>query len=494
LRTSAGADGTRPKGTIYYMERPDRDVRTEVRRPGFASALAALRSAGVRGEIQKATLPHGRHDVMGLMTGATHFKWQFSSNTILPGAICENLTSLGGALRPDGSQTPLTHLLRYGAAGSSGTVTEPYSIPEKFPSPFLHVHYARGASLAEAFYQSVHGPYQLLIVGDPLCRPWARIPEVRVGIGQIGEADEGRFALQPSVAGDETTPIARYELFLNGQRRAAIRPGETFKVDTREFPDGFYEVRIVAIATGALETQGQAVSGFVVRNNEHDIKIEAEKTPIAWDEPLHVKVSLAGADQITLLQNLREVGQVQGAEGRITLDPRRLGLGPVRLQARGEVEGMTVMGAPVDVLVVPSRPLPAIRMEDSARAPGLLLRPANGASVVIAQTQRRDWLSAAGVQQGQAFDLEGTFDVAKDDVYQFQLFTDGAITRFEVDGAALEDPETRRWEFRPVVLAAGTHRMRLGGVAGPDRRLDVRFGGEGCMPVAAPAFRHVAAE
>ena len=77
-------------------------------------------------------------------------------------------------------QTPLSEFLRYGAAGSSGTVTEPFAIAEKFPSPMIQVHYARGCTLAEAFYQSVHGPYQLLIVGDPLCRPWADIPQVSV--------------------------------------------------------------------------------------------------------------------------------------------------------------------------------------------------------------------------------------------------------------------------------------------------------------------------
>ena len=78
------------------------------------------------------------------------------------------------------SQTPLSEFLRYGAAGASGTVTEPYAIAEKFPHPMLQVHYARGCTLAEAFYQSVCGPYQLLIVGDPLCRPWANIPKVTV--------------------------------------------------------------------------------------------------------------------------------------------------------------------------------------------------------------------------------------------------------------------------------------------------------------------------
>ena len=69
---------------------------------------------------------------------------------------------------------PLTDLIRHGAAGASGTVAEPYAIAAKFPSPFIHVHYVRGASMVEAFYQSVSGPYQLLIVGDPLCRPWSK--------------------------------------------------------------------------------------------------------------------------------------------------------------------------------------------------------------------------------------------------------------------------------------------------------------------------------
>ena len=78
----------------------------------------------------------------------------------------------------ESGQTPLSEFLRYGAAGASGTVIEPYAIPEKFPSPQIHVHYARGCTLAEAYYQSVHGPAQFLIVGDPLCRPWATIPVV----------------------------------------------------------------------------------------------------------------------------------------------------------------------------------------------------------------------------------------------------------------------------------------------------------------------------
>ena len=62
----------------------------------------------------------------------------------------------------------------------------------------IHVHYARGCSLAEAFYQSVCGPYQLLIVGDPLCRPWANIPQVSVAAVAPGAILHGIATWKPT--------------------------------------------------------------------------------------------------------------------------------------------------------------------------------------------------------------------------------------------------------------------------------------------------------
>ena len=53
-------------------------------------------------------------------------------------------------------------------------------VSQLYDLDLLHVHYASGCTLAEAYYQSVFGPYQLLVVGDPLCRPWARIPVVSI--------------------------------------------------------------------------------------------------------------------------------------------------------------------------------------------------------------------------------------------------------------------------------------------------------------------------
>ena len=57
-------------------------------------------------------------------------------------------------------------------------MAEPLNFWQKFPVPAMHVHYAAGCSLAEAFYQSLAGPWQTLVVGDPLARPYARFATV----------------------------------------------------------------------------------------------------------------------------------------------------------------------------------------------------------------------------------------------------------------------------------------------------------------------------
>ena len=81
-------------------------------------------------EILEGTVPLNRKDVQGVVMGTAVFDWKASGSTILPGAICDNFTSFGGVMTQGAGQTPLSEFLRYGAAGASGTVTEPYS-----PSP-----------------------------------------------------------------------------------------------------------------------------------------------------------------------------------------------------------------------------------------------------------------------------------------------------------------------------------------------------------------------
>ena len=171
LERSVAADGTRPAGTVYFMASADRD-RTGPRRWQFPAAAAQLTARGITAEIRPGNLPPSGAQVIGATIGVANFTWDSSGATMLPGAWCDHLTSFGGALQPNAGQTPLTAFLRAGAAGAGGAVAEPYNTPYKFPSAFIHLHRVRGLSLVEAVYRSLSCPYQYLVVGDPLSRPW----------------------------------------------------------------------------------------------------------------------------------------------------------------------------------------------------------------------------------------------------------------------------------------------------------------------------------
>ena len=98
---------------------------------------------------------------------------QIATNTWLPGAAADHLTSFGGRF-PDGlGQMLATEWLKAGATASYGTVEEPCNFPEKFPRATVLVNrYRAGDTLLEAYWKSVRMPGQGLFVGEPLARPY----------------------------------------------------------------------------------------------------------------------------------------------------------------------------------------------------------------------------------------------------------------------------------------------------------------------------------
>lgn len=253
LRRSVKADGTHPTGTFYFPV--NGNVRSTCRDGEFTAAALKLRKLGHNAKVFSGVLPQKKDDVAGATIGTASFDWKKSGSTILPGAICEHLTSFGGIMRAGAGQTPLTEFLRHGAAGASGTVTEPFAIPHKFPSPFLHVHYVRGCSLAEAFYQSVFGPYQLLIVGDPLCQPWATFPEVTLTGIDSSQSLSGTVEFHAT-----SKPEAkRFEVFIDGRLTQTGKPGQPLRLDSSALSAGNHEVRVVAVEASPIETRGRTI-------------------------------------------------------------------------------------------------------------------------------------------------------------------------------------------------------------------------------------------
>jgi hypothetical protein len=357
LRRSVAADGTQPRGTIYYMR--SGDVRSTTREPGFQAAVDELQSLGVRAEIIDGTMPQDKSDVQGAMLGTSVVRWADSHSTIRLGAICDNLTSFGGDMSPGAGQTPLTEFLRFGASGSSGTVCEPYAIRQKFPAPAIHVHYARGCSLAEAFYQSVWGPYQLLIVGDPLCRPWARIPRVQwLGVA-AGATIHGKVQIMPSVS-TGSPDVDRFELFAGGLRCGRCGAGGTLDLDTTKLADGNLELRIVAIDSTPIETQGEALFNVTVSNHGLSCTLRPRQSKIQEGARIYLSAAAPGAQWIAVFQDSRQIGRITGAAGELTLDSDQFGSGPVVLRAiarAAAVEKGYAVATPVTI-EIGTRPRP----------------------------------------------------------------------------------------------------------------------------------------
>jgi hypothetical protein len=332
LDRSAKVDGSRPQGTIYYTSTDD--VRTKTRQPYFSLALAKLKELGVKAEIVDVIVPTDKQDIAGGMFGHANLGWDATNNTILPGAIVDNLTSYGAEMPNVGRHTLLTEFLRSGAAGSAGTGVEPTAIPHKFPSALVHVHYARGSTLAEAFYQSVAAPYQLVMVGDPLCRPWVKAPTIAVGDLNSEDVLKGQVVIKPTASGG-TTEVDRFELYLDGARIDSCAKGGELTLDTTKQSDGFHEIRVVGIESGAIETQGRLILPVKFDNNGRSMTFTAAVQQTGRERSIQLSADAPGAKTIMFHVNGRKLGEVRGEKGNFTAKTAGLGSGPVTIRAIG---------------------------------------------------------------------------------------------------------------------------------------------------------------
>ncbi len=342
LQRSAAADRTHPKGTVYFVK--NGDVRSTTREWGFASAVEQLKELGVAGVIEEGILPQKKTAVAGAMIGIADFNWPSSESTILPGAIVEHLTSFGGVMTKGAGQTPLTEFLRHGAAGASGTVTEPYAIQAKFPNPFIHVHYASGVTLAEAFYLSVTGPYQLLIVGDPLCSPWRRDLRIAARLPQDSSV-RGTITLNPTFESTGGLKPARVEAYVDGKLMRKFRPSDPLELDTERLEEGSHHLTLLAVGSDFIETTGRWSSRFDVRNRTANTEflLKGVGPTFPYEQPLVIETAYPDAVEISLHHLGRSIGTVKGASGTLPIEPKSLGHGTVSIFATAKLMNGTVI-------------------------------------------------------------------------------------------------------------------------------------------------------
>ncbi len=378
LERSAAADGTNPRGTFYFLK--NGDVRATTRAPLFVPAMeelvargrsVALLEAGRDGE--DGLLPKKHDDVLGAMVGSSDFDWNSSASRILPGAIVEHLTSFGATFQLAG-QTKLTAFLRAGAAGASGTVTEPYALQDKFPTPFIHVYYVDGCSLAESFFQSVAGPYQLLIVGDACCRPFASYAEIEWPKDAPSDPWSGTVVLRPKARGAD---VDHFEGWLDGRCVAAATTGAALAIDTTRLADGAHEFHLVAVGPPPI---GAASSITRVVRISHGSSTGPSTTISMATKPVECGGSLrlqgkATSDVVELWDGGRRLLTTKSRNGAwsVELPSALLGLGTVRLHAMARSSDGDAWSDSIEATIVASSvrtttkaagdPLPGVELD-----------------------------------------------------------------------------------------------------------------------------------
>jgi len=162
------ADGTFPDGTAYLLDTSDK--ARNVRAPIFFKAREIFGSK-IKVQVLKANYLRGKSDILFYFTGLVEVP-QLETNTFLPGAVGDHLTSFGGMLADSYHMSSLKWL-DAGATGSYGTVVEPCNYIEKFPNPIVLMSwYLKGDTLIEAYWKSVAMPGQGIFIGEPLATPY----------------------------------------------------------------------------------------------------------------------------------------------------------------------------------------------------------------------------------------------------------------------------------------------------------------------------------
>ena len=227
---------------------------------------------------------------------------------------------------------------------------------QKFPAPAMQVYYARGCTIAESYYQAVLSPYQLLIVGDPLCRPWANVPEITVAGVTWGGPVKGDMKLSPKARFAGGVQAEHFELVIDGQRLRDCPADGKLSLDTDLLADGAHEMRIVAASRGPLVSWGEKIISFSTANHGRTIDVTCEPADkVSLKKSLIITVKAPHSTVIHIVRGTRLLGRISGDDGQVAVPAEQLGRGPVRIQVVGigdEGARSAVIAPPLDIEVV----------------------------------------------------------------------------------------------------------------------------------------------
>ena len=161
-----------------------------------------------------------------LFTGTAALGEAIEGNHYPPGALVDNVTSLGAVpinFRAEGeAQVSIARWVAQGVAGVHGATAEPLN--NAFPDRDLILDYVEGATLAESFHRHLPRVYwQNLVLGDPMAAPYAVRPQVTL----LEPPDEQPPTRSAWLSAEADDPAGRgvpdLTLYVNGRSVAAGR-------------------------------------------------------------------------------------------------------------------------------------------------------------------------------------------------------------------------------------------------------------------------------
>ncbi len=340
VQRSAAADGTRPAGSFYLCETAN-DARSGPRHGLFPAVVSSITALGMSAEHLLAKVPTGKHDCLGVMTGYAAPSVVNPAFTVVPGAFCDHLTSFAGMFDAT-SQTKMSAWITQGASGTAGAVEEPCNYSGKFPSARVHLYYAQGLTLGEAYFRSAaYVPFQILLYGDPLTRAHAYIPTVTVPDAP-NQSVSGTMTLSPQASTTHpTASIAGFDLHLDGVLIESVGPSGTFSLDTRDLDDGHHDLRILARDDSVARTIGAWIGSMVTSNRGHASTISSSPTSGNLGTAFAVTVGATGGtvEEIRILHHGRVVAASKTSPATLTIHGSMLGAGPAEIVTEALFDG-----------------------------------------------------------------------------------------------------------------------------------------------------------
>ena len=282
-----------------------------------------------------------------------------------------------------------------------------------------------------------------------------------------------------------------------------VAPDGKFTLNTTELPDGYHELRVVAVTADPVQTQGECIRAIFINNGGHKIYFhQVGNARIDYGQTVQVEAGVSGAGTIMLIHNGRCLETAKGAQATFTVDSRLLGTGTTAVQAVGVMDGQKgaaskVMCPPVTLTIQPPPALAAAKVDAAKMVDGPVLTGVGPAAMTLDDKDpnkyrlREQWLKQAGAKPDQKLELAGYVEAGADEMHQFQVSTDGQC-ELTLDGQTLRPAgDGKGWQFLPVNLLKGPHRLVAKITTGPTMMLNIRFGGKGTQTLQPKTFRHL---